>query len=159
MHRFDEVMRSGAEPPLIQKRSRHAALVSSACFSEAGQPLRPMRQAAAVPFSWAEAPCRKHIYIGARSAVRPDWLRYYSDTGWLWIFLLAAHRATGTLCFPISGGRPTMAASDRPHQEQWRRTSAASVPASTAASRHERRALLGTACQEGNQEPMCASPA
>ena len=87
-------MRSGAEPPLIQKRSRHAALVSSACFAEAGQPLRPMRQAAAVPFSWAEAPCRKHIYIGARSAVRPDWLRYYSDTGWLWLFLLAAHRAS-----------------------------------------------------------------
>ena len=55
------VMRSGVEPSLIQKRSRHAALVSSACFSEAGQPLRPMRQAAAVPFSWVEAPCRKHL--------------------------------------------------------------------------------------------------
>ena len=103
MHRFAEVMRSGAEPPLIQKRSRHAALVSSACFAEAGQPLRPMRQAAAVPFSWAEAPCRKHIYIGARSAVRPDWLRYYSDTGWLWLFLLAAHRARSVFRSQVAG--------------------------------------------------------
>ena len=58
---FAIVMRSGAEPPLIQKRSRHAALVSSACFAEAGQQLWPLRQAAAVPFSWAEAPCRKHM--------------------------------------------------------------------------------------------------
>ena len=44
-------------------------------------------------------------------------------------------------------------------QEQCRRTSAAFLPAGNAASRPERRALLGTACQEGNQEPMCAAPA
>jgi hypothetical protein len=68
-----------------------------------------------------------------------------------------AHRAScgERLCFPISGGRPTMGAS----QEQCRRTSAAFLPAGNAASRPERRALLGTACQEGNQEPMCAAPA